>query len=75
MAPDRLPGLCRVARQDRVEDRLVLLEERQFTECPEMEIDPEALSRALINLLNNALKYSPDEKSIRVSARREGVIA
>jgi signal transduction histidine kinase len=41
-------------------------------DLPEMEIDPEALSQALINLLNNAIKYSPDEKSIRVSARREG---
>jgi signal transduction histidine kinase len=41
-------------------------------DLPELEIDPEALSQALINLLNNAIKYSPDEKSIRVSARREG---
>jgi len=41
-------------------------------DLPEMEIDPEALSQALINLLNNAIKYSLEEKSIRVSARREG---
>ncbi|HXK12394.1 MAG TPA: HAMP domain-containing sensor histidine kinase [Vicinamibacteria bacterium] len=41
-------------------------------DLPEMEIDPEALSQALINLLNNAIKYSPQERSIRVSARREG---
>ncbi|HUL77271.1 MAG TPA: HAMP domain-containing sensor histidine kinase [Vicinamibacteria bacterium] len=41
-------------------------------DLPDMEIDPEALSQALINLLNNAIKYSPQEKSIRVSARREG---
>jgi len=41
-------------------------------DLPEMEIDPEALSQALINLLNNAIKYSPQEKSIRVWARREG---
>jgi two-component system phosphate regulon sensor histidine kinase PhoR len=40
-------------------------------DLPEMEIDPEALSQALINLLNNAIKYSPDEKAIRVEARRE----
>jgi signal transduction histidine kinase len=41
-------------------------------DLPEMELDPEALSQALINLLNNAIKYSPNEKTIAVSARREG---
>ncbi len=41
-------------------------------DLPEMETDPEALSQALINLLNNAIKYSPDKKSITVSVRREG---
>jgi signal transduction histidine kinase len=41
-------------------------------DLPEMEIDPEALSQALINLLNNAIKYSPNEKAIVVAARREG---
>lgn len=41
-------------------------------DLPEMDLDPEALSQALINLLNNAIKYSPDEKAIAVSVRREG---
>ncbi len=41
-------------------------------DLPEMEVDPEALSQALINLLNNAIKYSPNEKAVAVSARREG---
>ena len=41
-------------------------------DLPEMETDPEALSQALINLLNNALKYSPEKKTITVSVRREG---
>jgi signal transduction histidine kinase len=39
-------------------------------DLPEMETDPEALSQALINLLNNAIKYSPDVKRIAVSVRR-----
>jgi signal transduction histidine kinase len=39
-------------------------------DLPEMETDPEALSQALINLLNNAIKYSPEEKRIGVSVRR-----
>ena len=37
-----------------------------------MRHDPEALSQALINLLNNAIKYSPETKTIAVSVRREG---
>lgn len=41
-------------------------------DLPEMELDPEAVSQALINLLNNAIKYSPNEKAIAVSVRREG---
>jgi signal transduction histidine kinase len=41
-------------------------------DLPEMELDPEAMSQALINLLNNAIKYSPDEKAIAVSVRRGG---
>ena len=41
-------------------------------DLPEMETDPEALSQALINLLNNAIKYSPEKKTIAVSVRREG---
>ena len=38
---------------------------------PELDIDPEALSQALINLVNNAIKYSSGEKRIRISARQE----
>jgi signal transduction histidine kinase len=40
-------------------------------DLPALDIDPEALSQALINLMNNAIKYSPGEKWVRVSARRE----
>jgi len=34
--------------------------------------DAEALSQALLNLLNNAIKYSRDEKFVKVEARRDG---
>jgi signal transduction histidine kinase len=40
-------------------------------ELPPLELDPEAISQAVINLLNNAIKYSSEEKSIKVSVRRE----
>jgi signal transduction histidine kinase len=39
---------------------------------PELDVDPEALSQALINLVNNAIKYSPEEKHVRIAVRRDG---
>ena len=41
-------------------------------DLPELQIDPEALSQALLNLVNNAIKYSQEDKRISVSARRDG---
>ncbi len=40
-------------------------------ELPPLELDPEAISQAVINLLNNSIKYSSEQKSIKVSVRRE----
>jgi signal transduction histidine kinase len=40
-------------------------------DLPEVEVDKEALSQALINLVNNALKYSRDDKWIGIEARRD----
>jgi signal transduction histidine kinase len=34
---------------------------------PEISVDKEALAQALLNLLNNAIKYSRDEKKIRIA--------
>ena len=41
-------------------------------DLPEVEVDKEALSQALINLVNNAIKYSRDDKFIGIEARRDG---
>jgi signal transduction histidine kinase len=41
-------------------------------DLPAAEVDKEALSQALINLVNNAIKYSPAEKYLKVAARAEG---
>jgi signal transduction histidine kinase len=48
-----------------------MLELEVAEDLPPLELDPEALSQALINLLNNAIKYSPEHKAITVSVRRE----
>jgi signal transduction histidine kinase len=39
---------------------------------PAVDADKEALGQALLNLMNNAVKYSREEKSIRMHVRRAG---
>jgi len=48
------------------------LEVEVAEDLPEVEIDPEAIEQALLNLVNNAIKYSPDQKFIRLQVRRDG---
>jgi two-component system phosphate regulon sensor histidine kinase PhoR len=64
--------------RDVVESYRFAIEKLGFTlaldvedDLPELELDPEAVSQALINLLNNAIKYSPEQKSIEVRVFRE----
>lgn len=38
---------------------------------PAVHVDREAIARALVNLVNNALKYSPEEKFLRVRLYRD----
>jgi signal transduction histidine kinase len=56
---DRIPPGCEV-RVD-IEPQL-----------PPVLADAEAMTTALVNLLDNAIKYSPDRTGIAVSARRDG---
>jgi signal transduction histidine kinase len=56
------------------------LEKKGFTvdeqidlDLPEMSFDPEAVASALVNLLSNAMKFSPDRKEVTVRVfRRDG---
>jgi signal transduction histidine kinase len=41
-------------------------------DLPEVEADSEALGQALLNLVNNAIKYSRDVKSLALAVRRRG---
>jgi signal transduction histidine kinase len=45
--------------------------EEKIDDVPPMRVDREAISRSLLNLVNNALKYSQDRKFIAVNLYRE----
>jgi signal transduction histidine kinase len=55
-----------------IEQQGFTLEVEVAEDLPEVEIDPEAIEQALLNLVNNAIKYSPDQKYIRLEVRRDG---
>ncbi len=55
-----------------IEQQGFALESSLAEDLPEVEVDKEALSQALINLVNNAIKYSRDEKFIRLETARDG---
>jgi signal transduction histidine kinase len=42
------------------------------SDLPRIRADPDALLTALVNLLDNAYKYTPNEKRIRLTVRAEG---
>jgi signal transduction histidine kinase len=45
--------------------------EEKIGEVPPLKVDREAMARSLVNLVNNALKYSQDRKFIGVNLYRE----
>ena len=45
-------------------------EEQIAEDVPELQVDREAIARSLLNLVNNALKYSQDQKYIGVNLYR-----
>ncbi len=49
-----------------IEQQGFALEESIDPNLPEIRLDREAIARALVNLVNNALKYSADEKYVQV---------
>jgi len=48
------------------------LEVKVAEDLPEVEADKEALGQALLNLVNNAIKYSRDGKLLRLEVARRG---
>ena len=54
-----------------IEQQGFVLEERIEPGIPKVRVDREAIARALVNLVNNALKYSDSEKFLGVKLYRE----
>src|SRR5215813_5133996 len=58
-----------------IEQQGFALDERIDSNLTSVRVDREAIARALVNLVNNALKYSSDEKYLGVKLYREnGVV-
>ena len=54
-----------------IEQQGFAFEENIASDLPPVRVDREAIARALVNLVNNALKYSTDEKFLGVKLYRE----
>jgi signal transduction histidine kinase len=55
-----------------IEQQGFTLEVEMADDLPEVAIDPEAMEQALLNLVNNAIKYSSDQKYLKLQVRRDG---
>jgi len=54
-----------------IEQHGFAFEEQIAEDLPSVRVDREAIARSLLNLVNNALKYSPEEKYLGVKLYRE----
>jgi signal transduction histidine kinase len=69
-----LPSLVRETLDSyhyQIEQNGFRYEERISNDLPPVRVDREAIARSLLNLVNNALKYSSDDKYLAVSLDRE----
>ena len=57
-----------------IEQQGFALEEQIDPGIPRMKVDREAIARALVNLVNNALKYSDSEKFLGVRLYRDNAV-
>jgi signal transduction histidine kinase len=70
-----LVGNTLEAYRYQIEEQGFTLEQRIDTGIPLARVDREAIARSLVNLLNNALKYSADDKFLGVRLyQAEGVV-
>jgi len=70
-----LPGLVREtldAYRYQIEQNGFAFQEQIEEGLPPVRVDREAIARSLLNLINNAVKYSPEEKFLSVKLFRSG---
>ncbi len=72
IAPERLAGevVDRLGRQ--FEEKGVALESDVPSDLPPVHADEERIGQVLLNMVGNALQYTPSGGRVRLSARREG---
>jgi signal transduction histidine kinase len=76
---ERVPTIVEPLVRDTLEAFAYPLEQQGFKvevtvapDLPEVPMDADAVGQALANLVDNAVKYSGDERVIAIDARREG---
>ena len=57
--------------RDQIEQHGFTFEEEIAEDLPRLRVDREAIARSVLNLVNNAIKYSADQKFLRVSLYRD----
>ncbi len=66
VASETVAGLIPLAQQKRIVLRI-----EPFGDIPDVRADKDQIRRVFVNLIDNAIKYTPDGGLIRVSASRE----
>jgi signal transduction histidine kinase len=56
--------------RDQIQEQGFALEQQIDPDVPKVQVDREAIARSVVNLVNNALKYSADEKFLGVKLYR-----
>jgi len=74
MQPTDLAGVVREtleAYRFQLQQQGFSVESRIADNLPPISADPDALTQALLNLIDNAIKYSPDRKALSVELERQ----
>ena len=58
--------------QAKLQEKNLTLENETAQDLPEITIDPEKISWVLINLLTNAIRYSPEGERVVISTKQVG---
>ncbi len=75
LSPGSVAEVCRGAvreRADMAAERNVVLECDFDDEQTTIPMNPSLLQQALVNLIDNAIKYGPEDSIVRITSRRDG---